>query len=200
MNLSALFMFDTSFSEVPICMVNEKLDWETSCKILKGDYTGVELPISFKQSSGKKWTDVLNPNSVSMYIVSQKFIELLEMNNITGWKSYPVILFNKEGKEVCGYFGLSVVGRSGGVDYRKSEVYEKQLAPNGTRNKYYKGLYIDFEQWDGSDFFIPENTLHIIITEKVKEVITKYKITNISLQSLADYEIAAYALPKNVLL
>lgn len=197
MNLNIFFTFDTSFSQVPICVSNKNLDWKTNCRIVKGDYTGVELPITFKQSSGKKWTDVLSPNSVSMYIVSKRFIELLEENNITGWKSYPITILDKKEKKISGYVGFSIIGRSGAVDYSKSGVYEKQLVPNGPKSKYYKGLYIDLDKWDGSDFFIPDGTLDIIITEKVMQLIKKHKITNTILQSLAEYEIAEYALPKD---
>ena len=197
MDLNALFMFGSAFSQVPVCASNENLNWETNCRIVKGDYTGVELPIIFNQSSGRKWTDVLNPNSVSMYIVSKRFIELLEKNDITGWKSYPIIILDKEGKEVGGYVGFSIIGRSGAVDYTKSEVYEKQLVPNGTKSKYYKELHVGLDNWDGSDFFVPEGTLHIIITEKVMQIIKKHKITNVILQSLADYEVAEHALPKD---
>lgn len=197
MDLSNLYIFGSTFSQTPICVSNEKLNWETNCRIVKGDYTGVDLPVIFKQSSGKKWTDILSPNSISMYVVSQRFIELLEKTDITGWKSYPVKILDKEEKEIRGYVGFSILGRSGAVDYSKSGVYEKQLVPNGTKTKYYKGLYIDLSQWDGSDFFIPESTLNIIISEKVRQLIKKHKITNTDIQNLAEYEISEHALPKN---
>lgn len=197
MDINSFYIFGSTFSQVPVCASNEKLDWETNCRIVKGDYTGIDLPIIFKQSSGKKWTDVLMPNSVSMYVVSQRFIEMLEKNDITGWKSYPVTILDKEEKEISGYIGFSVIGESGAVDYSKSEVYEKQLVPNGPKTKYYRGLYVDLDKWDGTDFFMPQGTLNIIITEKVKQLINIHKITNTILQSLAEYELAEYALPKN---
>lgn len=196
MDLNTLFIFGSDFSQVPVCVSNEGLDWDTNCKIVKGDLTGVELPIEFKQFSGKKWTDLLNPNSVSMYIVSKRFIELLEQNTITGWRTYPIIVLDKEGKEVNDYFGFSIIGKCGAIDYAKSKVYEKQLLPNGAKSKYYKGLPVGLDEWDNSDFFIPEGTLHIIITERVMQIIKKHKITNVVLQSLAEYEVAEYALPK----
>lgn len=196
MEINKLFIFGSSLSQVPICVSNDFLDWETNCEIVKGNYTGIDLPIIFKQSSGRKWTDILNPSSVSMYIVSQRFIELLEKNNITGWKTYPIIILDKEKKEVNGYVGFSIIGRSGAVDYKKSTVYEKQLVPNGTMNKYYKGLYIDLDKWDNSDFFIPESSLQIIVTERVMKLIKKYKLTNIILQDVTDYEVSEYTLPK----
>jgi len=197
MHLANFFNFGSTFSQVPICATNDKLDWETNCRIVKGDYTGVVLPVVLKQSSGKKWTDILRPNSVSMYIVSQRFLELLEKNNIIGWKTYPVTILDQENNMIYGYAGLSVIGRSGPFDYSKSKIFEKQLVPNGTKTNYYKGLYFDLEKWDGSDFFIPEGTLNIIVSEKVMQLIKKFKITNADLQSTAEYEIPEYALPKS---
>ncbi len=197
MDLNTFFIFGSNFSKIPVCASNDELDWETNCRIVKGNYTGIGLPINFKQSSGRKWTDVLNPNSVSMYVISKRLVELLEKNNITGWKNYPIMLLDKEGKEVGDYTGFSIIGRCGAVDYAKSEIHEKQLVPNGTKSKYYKGLHVGLDKWDGSDFFIPEGTLQIIITEKVKHIIKKHKITNVVLQSLAEYEISEYALPKD---
>ncbi len=196
MDLNTFFTFGSNFSQVPICVSNKELDWETNCRIVKGDYTGIEFPISFKQSTGRKWTDILNPNSVSMYVVSERFIRLLEANNISGWKTYPITILDSAGREVNHYMGFSIVGKCGAVDYTKSTVYEKRLVPNGSISKYYKGLYVGLDKWDGSDFFIPEGTLYIIITEKVMQIVKKYKVTNIILQNLAEYEVAEYALPQ----
>jgi len=131
--MNELFIFGTYFSQTSVCASNETLDWNISCKIVKGDLDRMKLPIEFKQSSGRKWTDVLNPSSVSLYLISKRFIDLLEQNYITGWKSYPVIIFDKTGRQNDEYCGLSIIGRGGSIDYSKSEVYEKQLVPNGAK-------------------------------------------------------------------
>src|SRR5574343_620895 len=198
MNLNNLYIFDSTISNLPVTISNENLNWEINCGIVRGDYTGVVLPVIFKQISGKIWTDILNPNSVSMYVVSQRFIELLEKNKITGWRGYPVTIIDKEGKSVVGYVGFSIIGRSGPVDYSKAVIYEKQLVHNGAKTKYYKGLYIDMNKWDVSDFFIPEGTLNIIISEKAMRLIKKYKITNVNIQNITEYEISENTLPKNI--
>jgi len=198
MDLKNFFMFDVGFSQVPVCAFNENLDWDTNCRLLKGEHIDLAFPIKFKQSSGRKWTDVLNPNSVSMYFFSQRFINLLEINEIKGWKNYPIIILDKKGNEISGYSGFSILGKCGKIDYSKSEVYEKRLVPNGLLSKYYKGLHVDWDEWDGSDFFIPKDTLHVVVSEKVKQIITKNKITNVVLQNLAEYEISEYALPKGI--
>ena len=193
-DINSFFIFGSNFSQVPVCVSNDKLEWDTNCRIVKGDYTGVELPIKFTQSSGKKWTDVLNPNSVSMYVVSERFIELLAENGVTGWKNYPIIIFDKEGKEVSGYTGFSVIGKCGKIDYSQSTIIEKRLVPEGPLGKYYKGLYIGLDKWDGSDFFLPEKNLGIIITSKAADVLKKSKFTNIRFENLTDIETPDFAI------
>lgn len=196
MDLNNFYLFDLEYSLSYVGILNKELDFNAFCKILKGDLTGIKLPITFIQTSGRKWMDILNPSSVSLYIVVDKFIELMCRNHTTGWKTYPVRILDKKGTEINGYCGLSITGKCGPVDYSKSQIIKKRLVPNGLQTKYYKGLYFDLNNWDGSDIFIPQGSLHIIITEKVKKVIQQNKITNVSLQNLAEYEIAESALPK----
>lgn len=196
MDLNKFYLLTSQFSEVPICVSNEDFDFDTFCRIVKGDLTGINLPIVFTQISGKKWTDILNPSSVSLYIVSQKLIELLKQNSISGWELFPTKILDKQGNEVSNYNGLSITGKCGAPNYSLSHTYIKQLVPNGIKQKYYRGLHIGFDKWDGSDLFIPEGTLNIVMTKKVMNIIRHHKITNINLQSLADYEIPEFALPK----
>ena len=197
MDLNNFYLFGSEFSKTSVELSNNALDFDTSCRIVKADFDGINFPLVFKQFSGTKWTDILRPSSVSLYIVSHRFVELLERNNVIGWKPYAVKILDKQGNIIEGFSGLSILGKCGGVDYSKSEVYEKQLFPNGTKNKYYKGLHIGLDIWDGSDIFIPENTLHIIVTEKVTQIIEQHKITNVSLQNLSEYEIPEFALPRS---
>jgi len=150
MNLNGLFTFGSAFSQTPVCVSNKGLDWDTNCRIVKGDYTGVVLPIELEQISGRKWTDILNPCSVGMYFVSKRFIDLLYQNNITGWRTYPIIIMDKDGKEVSDYIGFSIIGKCGAIDYTKSEVSEKRRVPEGPLNRYYLGLYVGMNEWDGT--------------------------------------------------
>ena len=167
MDINNFFTFSSSLYQAPICVKGKGHDWDSYCRILQGDLTSVDLPVEFKQVSGKKWMDILDC-SVSMYIVSTRFIELLEQHDITGWKTYPITLSDKTGVQVNGYTGFSVVGRCAPADYSKCETYEGRTVPTGSWNKYYKGLYVGLDEWDGSDFFIPEHTIELIITKKAK--------------------------------
>ena len=189
MSLNKFHMFESTFLQTPVCMSSNKLSWEDCNKIVKGEISNLDLPIILNQSSGKKWTDVLAPSSASMYIVSNKFINLMEEKEIVGWSKYPIKIFDKKGNEVFGYNGFSVTGRCGKVDLSKSKIVKKRLMSTSPLSEYYRGLHIDLETWDGSDFFIPEDSLHIIITDRVKHILENNNISNLDLKNLTDLEI-----------
>jgi hypothetical protein len=196
MDLNKFYIFQTPFSSVSVSVAGQSIDFDICIKLLYGETKGVKLPITLYQKKGRRWTDVLDPISVSLHVVSERFIKLLELNKVRGWKTFPVKILDKKGNEILGYHGFSIIGKCGAPDYTKSEVYEKQIAPNGSINKYYKGLHLDFDKWDGSDFFIPEGTILIVVTQKVKDIIERNKLGNIYFQSLAENETVDYALPK----
>lgn len=197
MNIENFYTFGSTFSRQPVSIKNDKLNWDQYCELVIGDYSNIQFPLIFKQLSGRQWTDVLIPPSVSVCVFSIRFYEILKKNAVTGLQSYPVYIIDNKGKEIYDYVGVSIIGRCGPIDYSKCEIYEKSIVPNGPVNKYYKGLFIGLDKWDGSDFFLPEGTLSIIISERVKELIQTHKVSNIDLKKLSDIEKPEYALPKN---
>ncbi|MBX3102798.1 MAG: hypothetical protein KF690_09840 [Bacteroidetes bacterium] len=158
-------------------------------RLIQGDYTDISFPVIFKQEYGKKLQDILDTGWGSLYLISDKMKVILEDNNLTGWKTFAVKVIDKKGQEIQGYHGLSITGRCGKIDYGKSEIIERRLVPNGPLVKYYKGLHIGLDNWDGTDFFSPEKTLWTIVTKRVAEVLKKNKLTNIMLENLAEIEI-----------
>ncbi len=165
--------------------------------LIRGLYDGIEFPIIFEQKYGKKLLDIIDTGYASLYLISGRFKELLETNEFTGWKVYNVEVFDKLGKQIFGYYGLSVIGKCGPIDYSKSQIIKKQLVPNGKFSEYYKGKYIGLDTWDKSSLFLPEDNNGIIVTEEVSKVIKRNKLSNVSLKNLADYEIATYAVSTN---
>ncbi|MEM0941183.1 MAG: DUF1629 domain-containing protein [Bacteroidota bacterium] len=157
-------------------------------RLIQGDYTGISFPVVFKQEYGNKLQDVLDTGWASLYLISDKMKAVLEDNSLTGWKTFAVKVLDKKGQEIKGYHGLSITGRCGQIDYNKSEIIEKRLAPNGPLVKYYKGLYIGLDKWDNHDFFIPEKTLWTTVSKRAVEVLKKNKLTNIRLKNLAEIE------------
>ena len=135
-----------------------------------------------------KLFDLLDTGYQNLYLISEKLKDLLFNNNITGWKTYPIELYDKKGKIIEGYYGFSVIGVCGKIDYSKSSVIEKSIFPGGPISKYYVGEYIGFDKWDGSDFFIPEEHHRIKCTKKVVSIISDEKITHIRFEQLSKIE------------
>ncbi len=166
-------------------------------KILWGDYENILFPILFKQESGKRLDNMLNTGTVSIYLISDRFKNLLIDNAFTGWKSCPVKIIDLQGNVIEGYSGLSITGKCGSIDYGKSEVIEKPFGSSGNMEKYYKGLYVVLDEWDGKDFFLPENNMGIMITERVAKAINANRFTNIAVENLVGIEIPAFVVDRS---
>ena len=157
-------------------------------KIIKGDWSGLEFPLIFHQiENGKKLRDVLDMRYVSAYLISDRMKNILEENKITGWKSYPVVIYDKKGGIIKGYNGFSIVGRSGPLDL-KNQPIEPVIDDNGhiTEYKEYVGGWFDANTWDGCDVFIQDNSLRIIITDRLHKILKKEKITAIECERFSD--------------
>lgn len=163
-------------------------------RLIQGVCNDISFPVIFKQEYGKKLEDVLDTGWPSLFLISDKLKGVLEESTLTGWKTFVVKVLDKKGQEIQGYHGLSITGRCGKIDYSKSEIIEKRLVPNAPLSKYYKGLHVGLDEWDGSDFFLPEKYFGIIITSRAAEVLKKNKLTNIRLENLAEIETPSFAL------
>lgn len=156
-------------------------------KLIKGDYTGIDFPVIFKQKYGNKLHDILDTGIVGLFLISDRMKTILEENKLTGWKTFLIKIYDKNGSEIVGYHGLSITGRCGPTSFEKSEIIEKKLVPTGPACKYYKGISID--KWDGMDFFSPDKKYRTFVTKKAADILTKSKLTNLRLENLADHEI-----------
>lgn len=120
---------------------------------VSGDLSGYNLPIphlSFPNGyyTNKKFADFINADCLDSEIIcSDRVIDLLLDNNIKGWKTYPVEIYDMKENYVGGYNGFSVIGRCGAIKPSLSEVFvdynEKALL----------GFPLDLDTWDGSDIF-----------------------------------------------
>jgi hypothetical protein len=159
--------------------------------LIQAKFEGINFPVLFKQVSGKNFTDILNTGWSSLYLISDKFKNLLEEHHFTGWTTYPIIIRDKKGNQIEGYHGFSVTGVSGPISHANSPSFEARYVPKGPLVRFYKGATIDLSKWDGSDFFIPEGRTGIVMTEKVAELLKKNKTTNIYLTNVAERDIDA---------
>lgn len=154
-------------------------------KLTWGDYKDVKFPVTYHElkggSSGKRMRDVLDTRYCSLYLISDRFKVILEESGITGWKSYPIALFDKKGNPVNGYNGFSITGRAG-----KMQKYD-QLPLECGYSVDADGYYFDVETWDGSDLFNTRGTKHIIASERFIKVLVDNKITACDYCRLTDY-------------
>ncbi len=187
-------MIKSSFHACLDEVYDHELDSER--KLLMGLYDGFSFPVLFKQSTdfGNKLCDIIGTGTAYLYLISENIKKVLEVNKLRGWKTFELELLDKKGNEIRGYHGLSITGRCGPIDYEKSEIFEKQTVPNGPVTKYYKGLHVGLDKWDGTDFFLPEGNLGIIITKKAADIIKKNKLTNIDLTNLEDWNAPEYCI------
>ena len=158
-------------------------------KIIKGDWSGLEFPLIFLQThEGKRFRDVLDMRWPSAYLISDRMKNILEKNKITGWKSYPVVIYDRKGGIIEGYNGFSIVGRSGPMDPRRqpTEYYVRRWDGSVSDRLDYIGGWFDINTWDGSDIFILGESLWIIITERLYKILKKEKITAIEYERISD--------------
>jgi hypothetical protein len=109
---------------------------------------------------------------------------------ITGFNLYPVVLKDKQKEDVEGYSGVSIVGRAGKVDFKKSEVIKEQ--PEGWPKviERLKGMYFGLEEWDGSDIFLAEGSLYVFCTKKFVDAVSKLKGHNFEFTPVSEYRLS----------
>ncbi len=137
---------------------------------------------------GKRVYDLVSSGYAGVNIFSERVINLLRENNITGWKATPCKFYNKEGELIDGYSVLSITGRTGKIDDSKSRIVKKQYAEGAPFFDALIGLYPDMTQWDGSDMFAPEGTAITMVTQKVCDLFVKQKITNVMFRKITEIE------------
>ena len=157
-------------------------DFDLHCHkfLFHGDYEYYRFPIVFRQYDGKYLRDFLDLGYPPTCLVSDRVVDLLSENGITGWKKYPITLFNIKGNVVEGYSGFSVVGKGG----KFSQFWDYEYIVESNRNHVkQRGVY-DISQWDGSDIFLVHN--YILMTERVMKLMKTIKVTSVDFERLSD--------------
>ena len=144
-----------------------------------GDLSRYEFPIVFRQSKtfGSKIHEINPTNGVSYPIVSDRVISILEDNGITGWKTYPIILYDKHGNRLDGYNGFYVDVMQGmGLDFEPPQDRCDKTTEDWKWIVTKRG-WLDITNWDGRDF--TRAGWGIIVTERVVKLFKKEKVTGI---------------------
>lgn len=161
---------------------------ESIHNLIKGQFIGFSFPLIFEQEKGSQLRDVLDTGFVSLFLISNKLKLFLETNNIKGYDTFQIDIRAKDNSHIADYWGLSITGKCGAVDFGKSDITEKQLVYGAPKLRNYMGLHIGLEKWDGSDIFTPDKHLGIIVTNELREKLEKGKFTNIRFNNLAEIE------------
>lgn len=93
---------------------------------------------------------------------------MLQEHSITGWNANEISIKGVKEK----YYGFQVLGRC-----------EKLEQPNEAG--FYTGYEFEYISWDKSDFFSPDETVLLFCTQKIRDILKKYKITDIELTDIS---------------
>lgn len=135
-------------------------------------------------------SDVIWTTSTYPLIIHRRVIDLLLDNRLTGWGTYPVEVYGKQGEFCPDYVGFSVVGRCGPLDGGRSVEIMRQM-PGGLFPGW-RGIYFNEASWDGSDFFTTTDWLGFdFVTEDVVKVFKRARIKGVEFEPLDSVELGS---------
>lgn len=143
-------------------------------RLNKADFTPTE-PFEMEITEGSKLYDIVGFQDTSNFAISERLYNLLQEHHITGWRGYEINIKGVEKK----YYGFQVVGRCGKLEQPKEAGF-------------YTGYKFDYNSWDKSDFFSPDETVLLFCTQKVRDLLKKNKITNVELTDIS--KVQAYSI------
>lgn len=168
------------FVEVEITDRMGRYRYDKYWKLVLGNYVNFSFPfIGVSQKSGSRWNDVLSSDKPSLYLISDNLKELLSKNNITGWKSFPIVFDDCHFNRVYGYSGLSITGKSGFLSVSNSKIIRSE----NKLDDIYEGYEI--VDWDKSDFFIPKHMKTVHMSERAYQLLNESSITGLSCQDIS---------------
>ncbi|MDH8701623.1 hypothetical protein M2138_000970 [Dysgonomonadaceae bacterium PH5-43] len=189
MDYNQIYIFGQRYTRGEFRVYSHELVDVDSYNLHRGE-EDIETPVNFFHVAGKKIYDLINIGSAIVVLLSERVINILKENQITGWKSYPAIIYDKQGNIIDNYSVFAVTGRCGPIDHYKSEEFIKDpYFEGGPYNEMLRGIYPDMEQWDGSDIFTAEGgTAYTFMSKKARDLLVKNKITNITLTKTTEFE------------
>ncbi len=141
-------------------------------------------PVVVRHAMGRtRPSDIIHTTLVAPLLISDRVVSILKAGGFSGWRTYPIDLFGKDGIRIPNYQGLAVHGRCGPIDESRAVRLDK-IYPAGIRPAWY-GLYFDPATWDGSDVFMTSSQKGwIFMVEAVKRAFEKAKLTNMKFTAL----------------
>lgn len=160
-------------------------------QLFYGEWRPTE-PVIFKAEMGRQATDWLwSVMPLPLVCISQRLLDLLVENRFTGWTTYPVEVYGRQGEHLPGYHGLAIPSYAGEQSVSRSQVITKpiewMIGPRAPLCEYYHGFYFDDSRWDGSDIFRAQHGV-IVVTRMVVETFEKAGIKNVEFTPLLDID------------
>ncbi len=124
-------------------------------------------------------------------MIDQKLKELFEKNQITGYELKDINFVGSYGFQDDGIQEMIITGRAGHLQKLNGEKFEAcSTCGNIIENKRgIIGVSFGIDKWDGSDIFLIDNFRGIpVVTQKVKDLLEKNKIKNVSFTSIKEKE------------
>jgi hypothetical protein len=166
-------------------------DYEAFNSFIRRLYRGevdADPPLLLRQLMGKP-QDITWSDYSPVLLVSRRVVELLQEQSLTGWGTYNVLVMNKDGAHLPGYFGLSITGRAGTVDIRRGVVVDKSpKVPGGKPYQVLRGFYFENNEWDRSDFCVPGVAGSPIVTHSVVEAFERANVIGVEFTPVREYE------------
>lgn len=161
---------------------------EVNVHFLSRGKSPIRRPLQFDVAQGIRASDFLWTQLINPVCISERVVCILRNNEVSGWATYPVEVFDKEGNLLSEYHGLAVTGAVCEADFSRSTVVTKPPpTPRGKSYKVYRGLHFNEEDWDGSDMFWVGGVR--VVVERVKELLEQEMVENVRFTPLPDWEV-----------
>lgn len=162
-----------------------ELDLPAVGGILTGE---TELPgvVTGHHAMGRRIPGDVIGSTHGLTLLSDRVLQLMSSAGFTGWRSKPCRLKTKRGGNIDGYNLLLVNGRCGALDWGLGEKTE-YMTPAGTTQEFIRGATFELSTWDRSDLFVPAETSHVVVTERVKSCFDDNRISGAWFRSLSEH-------------
>ena len=170
---------------------------EEVCPLCGGIYMARIKPIIQTRFVGKKEADYFYDPSFIAHLVSPELLQVLKESDITGFYDQETDFVEwtdrTTGKKLdidgSKYREIVITGRGGyltDLEGNRIPHCEKCGKIESFGIYAYNGFSTDY--WDGSDMFFLENWPGVlIVTSKVKKILSKFKFKNVSFELLNEY-------------
>lgn len=206
-NYNRLYKLDDLSDRAFRVTSNSAVDGDTVIKLLRGEIENPPLISYYHYMGSKIPTDIIPTGTITL-LISERVLDILESNNISGYFAYKVKVFGSRLEHYDSYYGLSITGRCNAIDLHRGVIEHI----GDWKVPVIKGAFFKDDYWDGSDFFmeLPDErgsiTARIFTSEKVMRLFREYRVKNVGFEKLINYttdlnlirRIKAYRLPESL--